>query len=128
MVYHTDGLGSVRAITETTSPNALVIQTYRTAEFGIPDPSGTMGASTQPMQYTGEQRDAESNFMYLRARLHDPTIGRFMQGDPLRKSGPGIGGWNRYSYADRPTTLTQDRMSVGWIRVLGPRLTCPLGQ
>ncbi len=29
-VYHTDGLGSVRAITDTTSPNALVIQTYRT--------------------------------------------------------------------------------------------------
>jgi hypothetical protein len=27
-VYHTDGLGSVRAITDTTSPNALVIQTY----------------------------------------------------------------------------------------------------
>jgi hypothetical protein len=25
-------------------------------------------------------------------------------------------------------TLTQDRMSVGWIRVLGPTLTCPLGQ
>jgi RHS repeat-associated protein len=86
VVYHTDGLGSVRAITETTSPNALVIQTYRTAEFGIPDPSGTMGASTQPMQYTGEQRDAESNFMYLRARMYDPSIGRFMQADPLRKS------------------------------------------
>src|SRR5205823_6732103 len=78
-VYHTDGLGSVRAITDTSSPNALVIQTYRTDEFGIPDPSGTMGASTQSLQYTGEQRDAESNLMYLRARTYDPAIGRFMQ-------------------------------------------------
>jgi RHS repeat-associated protein len=90
-VYHTDGLGSVRAITDTTSSNALVIQTYRTDEFGIPDPSGTMGASTQSLQYTGEQRDAESNFMFLRARMYDPSIGRFMQADPLRKSGPGVG-------------------------------------
>ena len=72
MVYHTDGLGSVRAITETTSPNALVIQTYRTAEFGIPDPSGTMGASTQSLQYTGEQRvwlsDVRSAIKLPRAR------------------------------------------------------------
>jgi len=33
-----------------------------------------------------------------------------------------------YTYTYTFPTLTQDRMSVGWIRVLGPTLTCPLGQ
>src|SRR4051812_28651425 len=28
------------------------------------------------MQYTGKQRDAESGFMHLRARMYDPSIGR----------------------------------------------------
>lgn len=103
-VYHTDGLGSVRALTDSTGS---VIQTYGTDEFGIPNATLTTGASSQSVQYTGEQRDAESSFMYLRARMYDPNIGRFMQADPLRKSGPGIGGWNRYSYVgNNPTSLT----------------------
>src|SRR5213078_2065165 len=36
-VYHTDGLGSVRALTDSTG---AVVQTYQTDEFGIPDPAG----------------------------------------------------------------------------------------
>jgi RHS repeat-associated protein len=125
VVYHTDGLGSVRAITETTSPNALVIQTYRTDEFGIPDPSGTMGASTQPMQYTGEQRDAESNFMDLRARLHDPTIGRFMQGDPLRKSGPVSAGGTATHMPTGPQPSPRTACPSDGYGSLGPRSPAP---
>ncbi len=97
-VYHEDGLRSVRAITDNTSPNPLLIQAYRTDEFGIPVRLASGGSSTQPLQYTGQQRDAESSFMYLRARMYDPQTGRFQQSDPVRKSGVGVGGWNRYTY------------------------------
>jgi RHS repeat-associated protein len=105
-VYHADGLGSVRALTDTTSPTPLVVQTYRTDEFGIADRLSSIGISTQPLQYTGEQRDAESSFMYLRARMYDPSIGRFVSRDTLLQGGPTSQGFNRYAYANnRPTVL-----------------------
>jgi RHS repeat-associated protein len=94
----------VRAITDA---SASVVQTYATDEFGIPDVAGTQGSTAQPMQYTGEQRDSESGLVYLRARLYDPQVGRFLQADPLRKSGPGVSGWNRYSYVgNNPVTFS----------------------
>ncbi len=48
-VYHTDGLGSVRAVTDT---SGAVVQTYTTDEFGVP--TQTLGTSGQPYQDTGE--------------------------------------------------------------------------
>ena len=34
------------------------------------------------MRYCGEYHDAETGFIYLRARYYDPTIGRFASEDP----------------------------------------------
>ena len=67
-IYRTDGLGSVRIITDSTGS---VVQTYQTDEFGIP--LLAQGTSTQPFGYTGEQRDPEDGLVYLRARLYDPN-------------------------------------------------------
>ena len=77
-VYHIDGLGSVRALTDASGD---VVQTYRTDEFGIP--TQTQGSSTQPFQFTGQQRDPESGLYYLRARSYDPSTGRFVERDPV---------------------------------------------
>ncbi len=76
--YHTDGLGSVRAITDAAGN---VIETYQTDEFGVS--TATQGSITQPFQYTGEQRDGETGFIYLRARMYEPGVGRFLQRDPM---------------------------------------------
>jgi len=76
-VYHTDGLRSVRAITD---GSGNVLATYRTDAFGVP--LRTTGNSSQPFQFTGQQRDAESGLYDLRARMYDPAIGRFLQRDP----------------------------------------------
>jgi RHS repeat-associated protein len=103
-VYHTDGLGSVRALTDA---SANVTQTYQTDEFGVPIASGTQGSSTQPFSYTGKQADTENGLSYLRARMYDPTTGRFMQRDTFRGGATGPATLNRYSYGlNSPTTLT----------------------
>jgi YD repeat-containing protein len=57
-VFQTDGLGSVRAITNS---GGSVIQTFQTDEFGVP--TLTQGTNTEPFRYSGQPR---------RALRHDP--------------------------------------------------------
>jgi RHS repeat-associated protein len=64
----------VRALTD---PNGNIVQTYQADEFGVP--ALVQGASSQPFGYAGQQTDAESGFQYLRARMYDPSTGRFLQ-------------------------------------------------
>jgi RHS repeat-associated protein len=100
-VYHTDGLGSVRAITDSTGS---VVQTYQTDEFGIP--VSTNGTSLQPLGFTGEQYDGEDGLVYLRARTYDPNIGRFVQRDKLAGTTLNPQSANRFSYvANNPITF-----------------------
>ncbi|HZT06958.1 MAG TPA: RHS repeat-associated core domain-containing protein [Chloroflexota bacterium] len=101
-VYHTDGLGSVRAIT---NADGAVVQTYRTDEYGVP--VADSGAIAQPFQYTGEQRDEETGFVYLRARMYEPEIGRFLQRDVRRGTNFEPQRLNRYAYSvDNPVTIS----------------------
>ncbi len=105
-VYHTDGLGSVRAITDA-SPNPQLVETYRTDEFGLPDANGTTGTTGQSLQYTGEQRDTETNLVYVRARMYDPGSGRMMSRDPSARISSGSQQLNRYSYvSNNPISAT----------------------
>ncbi|MBI3966997.1 MAG: carboxypeptidase regulatory-like domain-containing protein [Chloroflexi bacterium] len=113
-VYHSDGLGSVRAIT---NGSGNVVQTYQTDEFGVPIvDQAAPGRESQPFQYTGEQRDP-TGLVYLRARMYDPKLARFLQQDPLAQSGPGSQGWNRYAYVgNNPANLTDPSGHIGgWV-------------
>jgi RHS repeat-associated protein len=76
-VYQTDGLGSVRAISESTG---AVQQIQQADKFGVP--VITQGTSTQPFGFTGEQADP-TGLLYLRARMYDPQIGGFLQRDSV---------------------------------------------
>jgi RHS repeat-associated protein len=104
-VYHADGLGSVRAVT---NGDGTVIQTYRTDEFGVPILADSLGTSLQPFQYAGEQRDLVTSFVYLRARYYAPEIGRFMGRDPFAGLTPSPQSLNRYSYARNNPTSYRD--------------------
>jgi RHS repeat-associated protein len=95
-----------------------VVQTYQTDEFGIPSAAGTQGTSAQPFGFTGEQRDAETGFSYLRARMYDPQVGRLLQRDPFAGFQGTPLSLNRYSYVgNNPASLT-DRGGFTSSRVL----------
>lgn len=94
-VYHTDRLGSVRALTD---GSGTVIATYRSDEWGIPTASS--GSSSQPFTFTGEPRDA-TGLTYLRARSYDADLGRFTSQDTWTGSMASSVSQNRYAYANK---------------------------
>ena len=95
LVYRTDGLGSVRALTDAAGN---VIQSYQTDEFGVP--TERSGPSSQPFGYTGAVWDPETGLLNLRARLYDPAIGRFLQRDSFAGFAGAPQSPNRYSAGD----------------------------
>ncbi len=98
--YHlADGLGSVRGMTDL---SGSVIGAADYEIFGQVTASSGTGSV---FGFTGEQFDVETGFTFLRARYHDPSLGRFISADSVQPNAPGSQGWNLYSYvANNPTT------------------------
>jgi RHS repeat-associated protein len=72
---HADQQGSIVAVTDTNG-NAIAINSYD--EYGIP------GAGNQgKFQYTGQAWIPELGLYYYKARFYSPTLGRFLQTDPI---------------------------------------------
>jgi RHS repeat-associated protein len=84
--YHSDHQGSVIALADD-GGNPVVGNAYD--EYGIPN-SGNQGR----FGYTGQAWIPELGMWYYKARMYSPTLGRFMQTDPI---GYG-GGMNWYGY------------------------------
>ena len=72
---HTDHQGSIVALADC-SGNRIAVDTYD--EYGIPG-SGNQGR----FQYTGQAWLPEMGMYYYKARFYSPTLGRFMQTDPI---------------------------------------------
>ena len=75
--YHFDGLGSVVALSNV---NSEVVETYSYDVFGEPNRTSTVG---NPYMFTGRRIDPETDNYYYRARFYKPSIGRFLQPDPI---------------------------------------------
>jgi RHS repeat-associated protein len=89
---HQDGLGSVRLITDDTG---AVVGTTEYDAFG----AQRAATGTQyRLGYTGEQLDAETGFVYLRARYYDPAQGRFLTRDTVQPNAPGTQARHRCAY------------------------------
>ena len=70
--YHGDGLGSIRALSDTTG---VQTETFTYEAFGQLE--HRQGTTPNSFRYTGEQYDPNLGFYYLRARYYDPATGRF---------------------------------------------------
>jgi RHS repeat-associated protein len=76
--YHTDGLGSTRALT---NEQGQVSDTYLYDAYG--NLLNSTGTTVNPYRYAGEQYDPILQHYYLRARYYDPSTGRFTSRDPF---------------------------------------------
>ena len=76
--YQGDQLGSTRLVTD---QSGAIAATYSYDPYG--KTTAHTGSLNTPFQYTGQYRDTETNFYYLRARYYDPTTAQFLTRDPL---------------------------------------------
>jgi RHS repeat-associated protein len=96
---HPDHLGTPRAITTSDASNTKVWAWSNLETFGnnVPDenPSG-LGNFTYNNGFPGQYFDQETNTSYNYFRDYDPSIGRYVQSDPI-----GLrGGINTYGYVE----------------------------
>ena len=77
--YTFNAHGDVTGLVDTTT-GAVTDYTYDA--YGNED--NASATDTNPFRYSGEYYDAETGFIYLRARYYDPSIGRFTAEDPIR--------------------------------------------
>ena len=77
---HPDAQGSIIA-TADCNGNPVAINTYD--EYGIPGLSVTGVSNTGRFRYTGQIWLPDLGMYYYKARIYSPTLGRFLQTDPI---------------------------------------------
>ena len=122
--YHFNGLGSVIALSD---ENGDLVESYSYNVFGSPtiyDGDGeeiSVSAIGNPYMFTGRRYEQETGLYYYRLRDYNPSLGRFMQNDPIGYAG----GMNLYAYcSNNPTNWTDPLGLYGVsIRPLRPYVT-----
>jgi RHS repeat-associated protein len=114
----TDRLGSTDVITDETGSVEHERQSYdafgarRNVAWAQPTPPPNGPAETTARGYTGHELDAEVGLVNAKGRLYDPTLGRFLQVDPLQTDLFNSQRWNSYSYTlNNPLRYTDP---TGW--------------
>lgn len=97
--YHTDALGSVRAVTKQVNGQWQVVARHDFIPFGeevAPPP-----APADKRLFTGKERDTETGLDYFQARYLRVAVGRFTTVDPIMAIERNLldpQQWNRYTY------------------------------
>lgn len=116
--WHKDHLGSLAATTDHTG---AVTQRYAYDPFGkrrytngnydafgnlVIDWSPTLNAGTD-RGFTGHEQLDDIGLLHMNGRIYDPTLGVFLQGDPMVGQPDDLQNYNRYGYCfNNPLTCT----------------------
>jgi len=104
--YHTDAVGSVRAVTDATGH---VVAEHDYLPFGA-EPAGA--SDPAPQRFAGKERDGETGMSYFGARYYASQTGRFTTTDPMLDQPKAVldpQRWNRYAYALNNPIAVVDR-------------------
>jgi RHS repeat-associated protein len=88
---HSDHLGSPQKMTD---PSQALTWDAQFDPFG--EEFLISGSAVQPNRFPGQYADAESGYSYNYFRDYEPSIGRYLQSDPVGLEG----GINSYAYVD----------------------------
>ncbi|NLZ07174.1 MAG: hypothetical protein GXY19_18560 [Phycisphaerae bacterium] len=102
--YHFDALGSVVALSDADGDTIQVYEYDVYGQVAASDPN-----HPNRFLFTGREFDTETGLYYYRARYYNPTLGRFLQTDPIGY-GDGIN-WYRYC-RNNPACCTDPSGSV----------------
>jgi RHS repeat-associated protein len=98
--FEVDHLGTPRAALD---QSGKVVWTWESDAFGAiqpnQNPSG-MGVQVVNLRFPGQYYDQETGLFYNMHRYYDPTMGQFVQSDPIGLRGGGLkgGSWSTYTY------------------------------
>ncbi|MGH8307181.1 MAG: RHS repeat-associated core domain-containing protein, partial [Gammaproteobacteria bacterium] len=98
----TDQLGTPRDIT---NPSKAIVWQWNSDPFGNGTPTGSI---TYNLRFPGQYFDSETGHDYNYFRYYDPTIGRYIESDPIGLAG----GINTYAYTNGNPISLADPM--GW--------------
>jgi RHS repeat-associated protein len=90
--YHQDVQGSVVALS---NEDGSITTSYTYSPFGNVNTTHIIGNVTNPILYTGQYYDVETNQYYMKNRYYSSQMGRFITEDPLAF---GAGDLNFYRY------------------------------
>jgi RHS repeat-associated protein len=110
---HSDKLGSVNAVTDSTGAEQLR-RSYRA--YG--EILGTSGSHAESRGWIDQRTDSETNgsgLTYLHARYYDSQLGMFVSADLSDPLDQGVG-FNRFGYGGGSPTLRTDRTGLRWSR------------
>lgn len=139
--WHKDHLGSLVA---TTDHAGAVMARYAYDPFGkrrqtngsydafgtlIVDWTNNTNSGTD-RGYTGHEHLDDVGLVHMNGRIYDPTLGRFLQGDPLVQDPANLQNFDRYAYCfNNPLTCTDPSGYFSLKRFLGGALVglvCPI--
>ncbi len=102
---HADHLGSPQKMTDSTK--AIVWDAVYTPFGQVHSITGT---ATNSQRFPGQYADAETGYSYNYFRDYDPTIGRYIESDPIGLNG----GLNTYAYVGGNPLIRSDEEGTIW--------------